>query len=432
MVVAMNNGVKNGGPKDHELGYEGNLEDLIKTPHDRLNDPMYATLRILRAVCANLSIYKGVEVSTGELEKLLEEARSKGTDKVTIKFDPLLSEYLGKSMLIELKNSTLNAIDFIKNDSAIDRLSAGKKKEIADAEYRLKEEANILPDSATLSKFIEGFSLESEVWHDALLPVCDKYQKKDELTELYTWSAFSELAGELALNLLYRGENSSFVMIDLDGFKQYNSYAGHDQANMVVKQTAQILSENLSGGVPTRIHGDEFGVVMFGTASKGTAGAIENLLREYQSKIVPYTNEALFKSGVNYKAGFENSCKKQLSLSAGISSVTLPADNAGEESVFMFQRILSYLDKSNPANKKICSALTEWCETKGPPYLINDIIDKLEPDKDGRAKIKKMLASRTIELLKKEANYALLKAKNNKPSVEIYSPKIPIAEYEQK
>ena len=85
----------------------------------------------------------------------------------------------------------------------------------------------------------------------------------DELTGLYNKRFFdSRLRSEMD-HALRSGGALSLLVVDVDGFKQYNDTHGHTEGDKVLQALAQVLRERVrSSDFPCRYGGDEFVVIM--------------------------------------------------------------------------------------------------------------------------------------------------------------------------
>lgn len=77
-----------------------------------------------------------------------------------------------------------------------------------------------------------------------------------------------------------------FLMIDIDDFKIINDTLGHDAGDVVLQQTAAVISRLADGHLCGRLGGEEFGVVYDGTTDAAEAFAAR-LLREVQACCQP-------------------------------------------------------------------------------------------------------------------------------------------------
>ena len=104
---------------------------------------------------------------------------------------------------------------------------------------------------------------------------------KDGLTGLYLRRHMLERLGEEISRELRRGYQLSFLMIDLDHFKQYNDSFGHMAGDIVLKSIAQLLEGHFShpGEMACRYGGEEF-CVLLPDCPKSKALLLANELRK--------------------------------------------------------------------------------------------------------------------------------------------------------
>jgi diguanylate cyclase (GGDEF)-like protein len=100
----------------------------------------------------------------------------------------------------------------------------------------------------------------------------------DELTGLYNRRHFYDvLETEIARTTRYGGY-FSLIMLDLDGFKEYNDKFGHINGDAVIRSLGQTLKLSLrKSDISFRYGGDEFAVVLAGTDSKRAKRVIERI-----------------------------------------------------------------------------------------------------------------------------------------------------------
>ncbi|MDO8603622.1 MAG: sensor domain-containing diguanylate cyclase [Candidatus Omnitrophota bacterium] len=100
----------------------------------------------------------------------------------------------------------------------------------------------------------------------------------DSLTEVSTRRYFLERFREEVRRSMRRKTSLSFLMIDLDHFKEKNDKFGHLVGDVVLKEIAQILKSNLREiDIIGRYGGEEFGVVLAGISREGAFQVAERL-----------------------------------------------------------------------------------------------------------------------------------------------------------
>lgn len=97
----------------------------------------------------------------------------------------------------------------------------------------------------------------------------------DPLTEVYNRRSLEDMAGRyIAQARRFQGQ-LSFMLIDLDHFKQINTRFGHLTGDVVLAEFAAVLKSCVRGSdVVVRYGGDEFLVILPGTGTDGI-GAVE-------------------------------------------------------------------------------------------------------------------------------------------------------------
>ncbi len=107
----------------------------------------------------------------------------------------------------------------------------------------------------------------------------------DALTGLYNRHFFEN---ELALLQQNRHYPVSIVMADVDGLKKVNDQQGHEAGDNLLRRTAGILEQVFrSGDVVARIGGDEFAVILPGTAETPAFDVVKRLYEALEKESPP-------------------------------------------------------------------------------------------------------------------------------------------------
>jgi len=82
--------------------------------------------------------------------------------------------------------------------------------------------------------------------------------------------------------------NLSFLMIDIDFFKNYNDTYGHLQGDELLKSAGSIFKKNLkrSADFVARFGGEEFGVLLYGTNSYQANVIAERIRKSVESEVI--------------------------------------------------------------------------------------------------------------------------------------------------
>lgn len=113
----------------------------------------------------------------------------------------------------------------------------------------------------------------------------------DELTQLYNRRGFFTLAAQQMKNSSRNKKEMLLFFIDLDGLKWINDTLGHQEGDLALIGTANILRETFrDADVIGRIGGDEFVILAVGTS--GISGTTKTLLeKRLQEHIDLYNSE---------------------------------------------------------------------------------------------------------------------------------------------
>jgi len=110
----------------------------------------------------------------------------------------------------------------------------------------------------------------------------------DPLTEIYNRRSLEDMAGRFISHARRLGSGLTFVLIDVDRFKEVNTRFGHLTGDFVLAQIAALLKSSVRGSdAVVRYGGDEFLLILAGTSAShaGTVvGRINTYLRDWNNE----------------------------------------------------------------------------------------------------------------------------------------------------
>ncbi len=130
--------------------------------------------------------------------------------------------------------------------------------------------------------------------------------------------------------------NLSFLMIDIDFFKNYNDTYGHLQGDELLKVAGTVFKRNLkrSADFVARFGGEEFGVLLYGTNSYQASVIAERVRKSVEEEVILTT------TGV----------KTKFTVSVGVCSM-IPTNNLGYEHIIEAADKALYKAKQNGRNR---------------------------------------------------------------------------------
>ena len=154
---------------------------------------------------------------------------------------------------------------------------------------------------------------------------------QDGLTGLLNYNGLTKRYDEIVAEFRREEANGmtypiSSIAIDLDGFKKYNDKFGHPMGNDLLRDFAEIVSQNTrETDAIARYGGDEFVILLRKTPLEGARIVAERIRKGF--------------GGYCARNGIEN-----LSISAGVSSYPETTDN--------FEDLIDHSDNALYASKK--------------------------------------------------------------------------------
>jgi len=161
---------------------------------------------------------------------------------------------------------------------------------------------------------------------------------KDGLTGLYLRRHMMDRLGEELSREMRRGQELSFLMIDLDRFKQYNDNFGHMAGDIVLKTLAQQLQEHFSrpGEMVCRYGGEEFCVLLPDCPKLKAVQSAQEFRKKVETREIILRRE-----------------KTKVTVSIGVAS--FPKDAASKDELIYKADEALYKAKETGRNK-VCTA----------------------------------------------------------------------------
>jgi diguanylate cyclase (GGDEF)-like protein len=106
----------------------------------------------------------------------------------------------------------------------------------------------------------------------------------DPLTEVYNRRSLDEMATRFISRARRTGEPLTFLLIDLDRFKDVNTRFGHITGDFVLAEVAVLFKSSTRGSdAVVRYGGDEF-LIVLGNTTKQNAGIVVKRIQDYLSR----------------------------------------------------------------------------------------------------------------------------------------------------
>lgn len=122
----------------------------------------------------------------------------------------------------------------------------------------------------------------------------------DPLTELANRRGFDGQLEEALLRLRERGQPSSLIYMDLDGFKAVNDQHGHPAGDLVLERVGRLLKSSVRDlDVVARLGGDEFAAILLGCSLPRAQRIAEDLSSAIKQLAIPYEDGAVLNVGAS-------------------------------------------------------------------------------------------------------------------------------------
>jgi diguanylate cyclase (GGDEF)-like protein len=176
----------------------------------------------------------------------------------------------------------------------------------------------------------ENYLLQSEV-----VKALSFYSFIDPLTHLYNRRYFDNQLEKEILRSRRSGKSFSLLMLDLDGFKNYNDRFLHSAGDIALQEFAGILVDSVREvDTVSRYGGDEFAVIIMESNAEGARDLAGRVIERMGKHLLP---------------GTEDHRSERLSASIGIA--TFPADSFDKTGLMRNADRALYMAKSQGGGK---------------------------------------------------------------------------------
>jgi diguanylate cyclase (GGDEF)-like protein len=114
----------------------------------------------------------------------------------------------------------------------------------------------------------------------------------DELTTLYNRRYFDLRLNEEVRRHQKHNHNIALIMVDVDGFKQFNDLNGHPAGDELLKDLGQLIRSSIrKSDIPSRYGGDEFAIICPECDEKEANLIAKRLSETFTARGYSYTKE---------------------------------------------------------------------------------------------------------------------------------------------
>ncbi len=220
-----------------------------------------------------------------------------GTDTLCNYFNKRWLEFTGRSIEQEIGTGWAQGVHEEDYDACLRTyLDAFAKREPFEMEYRLKRKDGVWRwvNDRGVPYYINDREFAGYI--GSCMDVTDKIEgrmlrdlaQKDGLTGIFNRQYFEQLAEVQFLKAKRLQSDLCIVMIDINEFKKINDNYGHLTGDLVLKEVAKTISENIRDfDIFGRFGGDEFILLMSDTNRVQAAAIVrrlQNLVRKIQFK----------------------------------------------------------------------------------------------------------------------------------------------------
>lgn len=223
----------------------------------------------------NIFGYTGSEVINKESASLILPKDEATNKKIKDVMDSLITN-TGGSRSINLnitKNKELIYCDWY-NTTLVD--SSGTIYGVASLALNITDQIKYIKDKEEQNKLLKEIA------------------EKDGLTTLYNRRSFDNYIASEWNRALRNSSKLSFIIIDIDHFKKYNDYYGHQKGDTALQQVAKVIKSSIKrpGDKAFRYGGEEFACILPETDEEGVLHTSKMILSEVEGLEIEHSDSS--------------------------------------------------------------------------------------------------------------------------------------------
>ncbi len=309
------------------LGYSRDIESVFQALFDIAEE-------IESVDCCG---YYALEDDTGKFKPVVARNLPPGDQEITSSFHPaLIAKHFGKPVLLDSSKQSrfLPHCEFFSAASVI-IFPFWRDREVIGALMFGRRGGNaFLPVSVKLLRFL-AMQAENCLFQSEAVKTLSYYSYLDPLTHLYNRRYFENQLEKETLRSRRSGNPFSLLMIDLDGFKNYNDRFLHSAGDIALQEFAGILSDSIREvDTASRLGGDEFSIILVESGAEGARDLAERVIERSRNHLLP---------------GIENHRTERLSACVGIAA--FPADSFDKKDLVLKADRALYMAKTQGSGK---------------------------------------------------------------------------------
>ncbi len=155
-------------------------------------------------------------------------------------------------------------------------------------------ETTITPKINENGKLVGFVSIRADITDKKRL---EELSITDELTTLYNRRYFNKIISQELYRLKRDKKLISLAIIDIDYFKKYNDYYGHQEGDSTLKQVAKVIKESFKrhGDYIFRVGGEEFAIIFSTTSADDVKKISQDIVDSVRALNISHEKSEVYK-----------------------------------------------------------------------------------------------------------------------------------------